>query len=801
MVESQNSAISSNQSDVQDNLVSLGIASRIGIAILLAALLLAVNSSCLISPPLLDEQYLLAWLKAAPKLHGVFGVSGIMSWPGFETADSMGFSIKLILLSFAFIFGKTIFLYKAVMLIAKAASSYLVYLICRKIVPERVTAVLAGFLFAFFPLHYEAQSWLGGIGVEFGTLAFLAAFHLFLLGRHRQKHWMRLAIVGLLMLVSVSCSAIIWPSCIAFALYELCDFAMPDASTKARDLSMTLISLLVPLLPVALYLAASGTISALLLPDFRPDHILSCFRHLFMPINEINWHKYSKEYVVMYVLYGFMLPSLIAGMFFSSQLRKLLVFSFLFLAATAVPLIGIAAVDSNLYGERWLFAATVPVCLILAAGISGLSALPGKARLAGLTYAAVLGLVFCVVFFRHLWNENAANCNYARVLRAMQKSMKILHSKENMPILIARDLPEKMSIAPAFSPRGPVVVDPEKGLLRSNPVPDGQLKSLLREKRILNQAWRWENEMKMFIPLDIFTEQAVMPELLNAEQIASRMEPPLMFYKNIHFSDDKSELILESNSENGPVITMSPHELSTVGGDYLYVEAVIEAPAQFTSPRIELHWQTRVHQNYEKRERFAYADAIVNDKIPHRYLLSLRGNGWTTGGMPTVMALGFPAGSKVHLQKMGLINDAALQIAQLKDGGSTPPDLSRSRFTPPFFDYPLSPELGLFPLSSDAQSFSCDYSVESIDGATGVTAEISYPNKSFDDANSNHLSGQTYKLITQNGKSGRIVVNTSDLMGPGVCSIRVIARSDNGNYLGQFSNPLCYQVPKVRREH
>lgn len=801
MVESQNSAISSTQANSQENLVSLSIAGRVGVAVLLVALLLAVNSTCLVSPPLMDEQYLLAWVKAAPKLHGAFGLSGFMAWPGFEAADTLGFSIKLLLFVFAFVFGKTLFLYKFMMLVAKAASAYLVYLITRKIVPERLTAISAGFIFAFFPLHYETQSWLGGIACEMGTLAFLGAFHLFLLGRHRQKHWIRLAVIGLLMLISVSCSAILWPCCLAFALYELCDFAMPSTSTESRDLSMSLISLLVPILPVALYLAASGAIGAVLLPDFRPDHILSCFRHLFMPINEINWHKYSKEYVVAYVLYGFAVPALLAGLTFSSALRKLTVFAFLFLAVTAIPLVGIAAVDSTLYGERWLYAATIPVCMILAAAVSGLAALPGKAKIVGRIIGAVLSIAFCVFFFRHLWNENAANCNYARVLRAMQKSMKILHSKENMPMLIARDLPEKISIAPAYSPRGPVVVDPDTGLLRSNPVPDGEFKALLREKKILNQSWRWEKDMKMFIPLDIFTDTAVMPESLNAEQIGSRMEPPPDFYKTVHYSSDKTELILESNSENGPVITLSPHELSTVDGDYLFIEAVIDAPAQFTSPRIELHWQTRVHQNYEKRERFTYADAVVNDNQSHRYLLSLRGNGWTSGGMPTVLALGFPAGSKVRLQKMGLIKNAGTQIAQLRDGTSQLADISKSRFTPPYFNYPLSPEFGLYPLASNAESFACDYNVEAIEGASGVTAEISYPNRNFDDANSNHLSGQTYKVITQSGKSGRIVVNTADLLGPGVCSIRVIARSGNGNYLGQFSDPLCYQVPRVKREH
>lgn len=806
MTENQNAAIADSAASGID---SKGMSQFSGkFALVLAVLLvIAMAVSYILSfaaPPLLDEKFLLHWLKELPKLHGSSGFSGFMSWQGFDAADSWGPTSKIFLLAASTIFSKNIFFYKLLMFLLHIGCTAFTYLCSRRILQSRLAAFFAASLFAFYPLHFEATVWLGGIAAELAALFFLFAFYVFLDMRTAKLKWSRVAVIAAAMFLAVSSSAVVWPACIVFAIYELFDFIFPasNENRSSKDLTSSLITILIPIMVTGVYLAASGMVGPALWPDFQLKKSLVFFKHVFLPINEINWHKYSREYIGLYTLYGFSALALLPGLFLSPQIRRGILISLLLFFTMAIPLVGIAATDSLLYGERWLYPASFGVCCLLAAALSGLINLPGKLKYAGIAYGSVLCLLLSIFFFRHLWNENGSNLSYARVARNVQKSMRILQEKEHSPLLIVRDLPEKMSIIPMFSPRGPVLFDPQSGLLRSNPVPDGRLKELLRTEELKGSVYRWEPDMKSFVQLDHFASTAIMPESINAEGVLPRMQPPIEVYKNVHMSPDKTQIEMESNSENGPVISLNPNELSTLDGDYLYVDAQVDAPASYASPRIELHWQTRVHMNYEKRERFAYADAIVNDGKTHRYLLSLRGNGWTTGGMPTIVALGFPAGSKVRLSGMGLVRNAK-DIAQLKD--ATDPsvfaDQAHNRFTPPYFNYPVDPRLGMIALSSNAKEISAEYSVAEIPDADGVSIELSYPNRSFDDANSNHLSGQTYKTFSQSGKSARITIPIADLPGPGVYSLRVIARSASGACLGQFSNHLCYQVPRVPREN
>jgi hypothetical protein len=322
---------------------------------------------------------------------------------------------------------------------------------------------------------------------------------------------------------------------------------------------------------------------------------------------------------------------------------------------------------------------------------------------------------------------------------------------------------------------------------------------MLRDGKMYAGPWRWERELKSFLPLEFGPVKSGWGETMNMEAVCARMDPAVGFYKNVHLSPDKKELLLESNSEHGPMITISTAELSALDGDFLEVEAIINAPTSFAAPRIELQWITTVHPDYEKRERYSYADAIINDGKPHRYLLSLRRNGWTTGGAPRLIALGFPAGAKVRLLNLGV--SSSEKIAELKPVLDGAANSESERFTPPYYKYPFDPQLGFVALSGSAANILADYSVANVEGASGVCVELSYPDQSFDDANSQHMSGHTFKTFRQQGVSGRISIPVADLPAAGVYSIRVIASSASGSYLGQFSDPLCYQVPQKRKSN
>ena len=778
--------------------------STIALPALLFVILLVVYSPALLSPGLIDEQYLLAWLKSAPKLHGSSGISGLMMFPGLAAPDSWGASTKLCLLLLAFFAGKNMLLARCFMLALHGVCSSLVYSCSRHLRLEKAPALIAAILFALYPLHFEAVAWLGGIGSTLATLFFLLALQIYLQARNNTARWVQIAQIGALSLLSITSSALIWPACLAFALVELVYFSMPDESEEPaapRDLSLGLIVLLMPVIITGSYLAAIGGINAAFLPDLRMKYISSFLRHSFIPINEINWKHYSKEYLKYYAFYPFFVLSLLSGIFFSRELRRSAIFSILLFFLLALPVVGIACVDSNLYGERWLYPASAALSIFLACGTFGFAKLSSRLGPIGIVGAGILSFVLAIFFGQQLSNENSANRNFARVLKAVQKSLRTKQEKTHLNEYLIADLPEKISVCPQYAPRGPVLIDTATGFVRSNPVPDGRYKELLAQGKLRDESWRWDDRLKTIMPLDISEGKAVWPEKLNADLFAGRMMPAVSFYKNMHMSPDRAELVMESNTAQGPVISIDPSDLSTIDGDYLYLDAQIEAPKSLPAPRVEMYWKTRVHTDYEKRDRFAYANAITNDDKFHRYLLSLRSNGWTTGGLPSLAAIGFPANSHVRLREAGLLRLQKNELPQLKPVLQDCANTDSRRFTPPYYNYPVDAELGLVALSDRAEALLADYSVSETAGATGVSVELSYPNQSFSDANSNHLSGQMYKTFSVKGLSGRISVPIADLPESGVYSLRVIARDSRGVYLGQFSDALCYQVAKVRKEN
>jgi hypothetical protein len=275
-VTSNNDAISSKPSrqgsDVPPGSSSRDL-TRFALPALLFVLLLVVYSPALLSTGLIDEQYLLAWLKAAPKLHGSSGFSGFMMFPGLSTPDSWGVSTKLTLIMLAFFAGKNMLVARCFMLALHGACSYLVYNCSRCMRMEKAPAVIAAILFALYPLHYEAVAWLGGIGSTLATLFFLLALQIYLQARQITARWTTIAQIGVLSLLSITSSFLIWPACLAFALVELVYFSMPDDADEPpaqRDLTLRLIVLLMPVLIMGSYLAAVGGINEICFQLFAP---------------------------------------------------------------------------------------------------------------------------------------------------------------------------------------------------------------------------------------------------------------------------------------------------------------------------------------------------------------------------------------------------------------------------------------------------------------------------------------------------------------------------------------------------
>ena len=169
---------------------------KFGTPALLTVILLVVFSQSLASPGLLDEKFLLLWLKSLSHLRGDSGLSAFLGWGGFDRADSWGFITKLFIYAISAITFKSLFLLKSVSLLLHAANTFLVYRCTRLLTAGRTAAIISAVLFAVYPLHFESVAWLGGVASELGGLFLLSALGFYIDALKKGLSWKAVALVS-----------------------------------------------------------------------------------------------------------------------------------------------------------------------------------------------------------------------------------------------------------------------------------------------------------------------------------------------------------------------------------------------------------------------------------------------------------------------------------------------------------------------------------------------------------------------------------------------------------------------------
>lgn len=746
--------------------------------------------------PLLDEQFLFAWVSHSAESSSM---NTFFAWPGFETFDHWGPATHTLLAAAGSIFSSATIVFRIFSLLLHCGSSALVFALGRALRFPPLLCAAAGVIFALYPLSCNAVGWAGAVAAILGGFLALASLTLYCHLRRQGLNWVLLAAALVCYAGAMAASFNYWFVPLMAVWLELASLPFRntdgDAAQK-RDFTQVVIPLLLFSMISAVFVAAGG-LNSLNAPEFGGNNASYLFRDLFMPINQSLVQRYSKEYVSAYILGASLAVPLVVSLWKLPLARTGVLTAAGWLAIAALPFCGVVMTSTGFYGAHWMYLAAMPVAFLLAIASSGIASAFNRLRFfIQIPLAVLLTLWISVFFFRNLQVCNHSSKEQAKQLSRVQKSIRIANEKLNRPFLVLRDLPPKLSVAPNFSPQGPACFDTQTGLLRSGEVPSGHLKDLLREGRLNDVTLRWENNLASFLPLDLTPTKASWLVGMKPEDIAYRLEPALPFYKTVSIDQQSQCLILETNSQNGPIITMTACELSPTDGDYLCVDARIECPPSVVSPSIELHWQTKVHPTYERTERFTYTRAHVNDQQFHQYMLSLRRNGWTTGGPPQFISFGFPAGAKVWLKNITLERGTA-RSAQLLSSQTSAVATERTRFNPPCYNFPTDADLRMIALPHGATTISAKYSVENIPESAGVLVEVSKPNQSFDEANSDHLSSVTYRTYSLKGKAGSIEIPVSELNGPGAYSIRVIGTDEHNSYCGMFSDATVFFVPFV----
>ncbi len=779
--------------------------------LLIAGLVLSGYFSALLAPQLLDEQFLRAFVNEAG--HGAVPFGALFRFHGFDGADLWGPLTPIFLKASFAVCGGVLGLERFGGLVLHFGAALFLFNIVRRMQAGYWLSLASAVLFCLFPLSAEAVTWLGGRGSELSVFFFLASFWLYQKARGYSQtgsdivvagatarggiDWICLAASLVLFLGSLTCSALMWVGALVVPCYELFNWLFKlDASAKS-DLSNCMIGALPFVVLCGAYFAAGGLFA--LVSDPRACmHI--CFaavaptiKNMLFPINQAIWQGYAQQYRFLY----FLLPPFLVALPFAAwrnrQFARLFGFAFLWFLLSLLPCAGHATQGTDLGGSRFLYFASAPFSLMMSLFFAGFYF--GFKRWRAVTAAvSAVGLVLCAGFyFRHVSNQNGAYRVGGRVLAAVEKSVKIVVAKTGVPFVLVRDLPQFSAISPLFSTAGMVALDGTSGALACLSVPGGRLKDALKAGQYRQSALHWEKDFQSLIPLELTASCNTFPESLSAQDIVVRLVPRLELYKCASLDKETSCLVLESNSTAGPAIRLDAQGLSPIDGDFLYVDARIAAPPPAQKPLIELYWQTRGHEDYDNKERRTWTTAVVNDQQFHRYYLPLRSIGWTTNGTPSLITLGFPAGAKVFLKGMGVVDGRHLMPQFSLAGGRGSGE--SFRFVFPCFNFPICAQLGLGLVEDGDKGIAVSHNVEGIDGAAGVLLEFSATNKNFDNPNGNELCPSAGKKISFFSTRGTDTISCADFPGRGLYRVRAIAIDSAGHVIGNFSDDVVIQVP------
>lgn len=766
--------------------------------------------------PLWDEQLLLSWVN---NLNGSEAFNQFVTWSGPTPSLDAWQPITNLSIIWCQKFGHlSIWLYRFGSVKAHALATVLLFFVIRKLPIENAFrfAVASCVLFALYPLHAEAVSWLGGWAMELGTFYFLASLYCYLRAKSFQMtkesprtsptsfillvKW-RWLVAGLIFyLAALSSTTALWLGAVLICLLELTNWLTKKDNHDTKSLRRTLACALPFVIMSATYAFAGGAFS-----NPIPQHVAELYTghwyqpllHLLLPINKTLLGasaSSTKEYIFFGIL---LLPGLlIAPLVFlrNASFRYLLILSFLWSIACILPYIGTAASNINLWGSHALYLASVPMCLLVATLIMSFSclALSGGqvVRYAGLAASSLLLLGLSIFYWHHLW---LAESNYKGIgadLIAIEKSVQVVASKNQVPFVMASGISPTQAVDRSFSTDGAICIDSQTQLLSGPSVPDGRLKDQLRNGNYKNAVFHWDQNFRSLIDLDLSPVKNGFGPDLDGKGLSEKLLPPLQYYRTISFDAQENALVLESNSANGPAMRLHGEELSPIDGDYLYLDAKIVCPGQQANPQIELYWATRACPDYDHKWRRSTTSVQTNDSQYHRYFLSLRSLGWTGNGPISNIMLGFPAGAKVWIKGAGIASGANL-IAKLTCTISAKSE--KNSYTYPFFNFPESEELGLFTLSGATQA-SLQYDFSNVADATGGFAEISQANQQYLNPNGNEFSASAWKKIPLNGTTGQFNFSLQDFPASGVYSIRVIASGAGGSLLGNFSDEIKLNV-------
>ncbi len=819
------SAISSNQETVQttDHATTDGALSvthrlrQLWPLVIIALASVVIYGRAVFNPPLLDEQYLLAWLKDQTE-PGSF--QRFITWSGLNPADLTGVVGNLYLeVSHCFAFGQ-LFLMRFHCLLVHTAAAVCLGLIAIRLTRQTALSLVTALIFLASPLAWQAVLWLGGTGALTSTFCLLACLLTYLIGRNGTR-WPFLAASAVLYLGALLSSANTWYGALVIILCELS--AVPLQSEVAdgkktrvsgQDLTTAMMGPLLILILTAAYFASTGLVEAMVAMGRSPEPSLTAlcvaWKKTLMPVNEqLFLTGGAKRYLWIIV---FTAPAALGALVLlirRSRLLTLLLFSMLWLLCTWIPALGHLPDNKSIFGDAAFYACTAPLALLLALCFSGFSSLAticfaGKKSLTvgnvsvpvvwfDHAMIAVATLLLLSTYCRLVFKEQDFLRSAARDVSQLQKDGKQLSATTSAPYVVITTMPSPVALSPIYNTSGVALFDGATMMMSSPAVPGGRLKDAYRQGQFANASGRWQAALRKVFGVDLSDSKNAWGQTRNAVDLGNLAMPNILHNPLAKLDETEGTITLRSQPPAGPILNLNGMGLSPLEGDFMYLDARITNLTPGEPANIDFYWQTHEMDFYDARLRKLAVKVDAQSTDFHRYYIPLRTIGWTTNGPLLKLTFGFPPGSTVAIKEMGVIDSHGLLP---KLSFVSPPANEATRFANGFYKFPTSPELGLCAVPLSKGKVTLTYDASTVHDASGVTFEVSLPDRPFGTANSSSLSGVTWKCFPVDGAQGQFDLPIGDIPAPGLVYVRAVAMNSKHDFIGFFSDDLCLNISR-----
>jgi len=658
--------------------------------------------------------------------------------------------------------------------------------------------VAACALFALYPLHPEAVSWITGRVDAIVTAFYLASVWFYMRWRTKQAHvfWTILFFVCALMSKEM---AVTVP--VVFVLYEICfkPDKKPDTTPDSRK-GPAVIHALAKTAPFWLLLAiyfgvrfiSLGTLvggydDSLTFISNWSNFIgswLHGLRMLFVPINRSLIGPHNAFTIAWEVSISLMLAFSIFNLVRNKQLLPCFTFFLCVSIVSLVPVYKLFAIADDLQGSRLAYLATAPICAALALAFFPLAS---KRITYGIIQKTVLALSLCLaggllIMNNQPWRMAGMECN------AIRAGLETLYATiPGDPQVMLVGLPDELDGAYVCRnalkgmmqyPQFPRTIENCLMVNRFEPIlPFGFLKNSIAEHRDKIIVAVWQHDARQF-------KRLAIPDPLNLGKgetktwSGSQLESITYGQGGTKFMTQPDGTIFVSNDNPGtrPSLLIKPGDVPCFDTDFIRLE-VTSASSKETikHPGTDLLVSNDLIPNSDSARR---VHATLNrGNSDQNVLFALRSlPEWSLGGNTHEYKIYFPEGAQVKVKSLSLVPAKEMM---------------------PTIDFANSDYLGtkgFVHLGADKQSQSITYDATTMPGAANAEFEITRANLLFAEQNTTTPSSVVMTTLKEAGSSGEFTLKRSMFKDLGIYQGRAWALDEHGKRLGVAGDHIVISV-------